>query len=394
MDTRIGNGGAGFRALWGVWGRRCLKPGLWWGLLVVVLLLIMHPPQVLVVLGEPQMVRTANAKVGVHTRLADEVETWKIQRTLQLTREMGAGWVVEYFPWAYYEPKQGSYHWDHADTIVEHAQNQGVRVIARLGMVPEWARPDPEELETTFNYLDEEAYPAFAAYVGEFVARYRGTVDHIIIWNEPNLNFEWGFRPADPEAYTRMLAEVYAAAHAANPEIVVLAGALAPTLEPENGHAGMSDLIYLRRMYEAGAAEHFDALAAHAYGLAFPPEMSPDPEVLNFRRVELLREIMDSYGDGEKLIYITESGWNDHPRWTWAVKPGQRIAYTVEAFAWAEEVWPWCPVVAMWVFRTPRPLRNYQDYFSFVTPDFQPRPIYQVLSEEFVGSLDTVSLTP
>ena len=25
---------------------------------------------------------------------------------------------------------------------------------------------------------------------------------------------------------------------------------------------------------------------------------------------------------------ITEGGWNDHPRWTRAVRPGQRIANT------------------------------------------------------------------
>jgi hypothetical protein len=356
-----------------------------WALLLLLLALVVRPPGVLVSLERPQSVRTRNSKVGVHTRLSDEVEVWKIQRTLQMVREMGAPWIVEYFPWPYFEPDEGSYRWGQSDVIIEHARNQGLTVIARLGMVPEWARPDPDEQETTFTYLDEDHYDEFAAFVGAFVARYRPYVRHVIIWNEPNLNYEWGYRQADPEAYVRLLQAVYPAAHAANPDVIVLAGALAPTLEPEGGHGGTNDLIYLQRMYEAGAAPYFDALAAHAYGLVFPPETPPDPELLNFRRVELLRQIMDEYGDAEKSIYVTEAGWNDHPRWTWAVRPSQRVTYSLEAFAWAEEHWPWCPALVMWVFRTPMPLHNYQDYFSFVTPDFRPRPIYLAVQQEMVN---------
>jgi hypothetical protein len=333
----------------------------------------------------PQTVRTTNTKVGVHTRLSDEVEEWKVQRTLALVREMGAPWVVEYFPWAYIEPEKGRYDWQHSDMLIEHAQNQGLTVIARLGMVPVWARPDPDAQETTFTYLDAEHYADFAGFVAAFVARYQGTVEHVIIWNEPNLSFEWGYRPVDPSAYADLLRVVYPAAHAANPDVVVLAGALAPTLEPEGSVSGLNDLLYLEKLYQAGATPYFDALAAHAYGLVFPPETSPAPELLNFRRVELLRAVMELYGDEEKPIYVTESGWNDHPRWAWAVKPAQRITYTLRAYDWAKTHWPWCPVVVTWVFRTPVSLHNYQDSFSFVTPDFRQRPIYGAVQAEIAA---------
>jgi hypothetical protein len=139
-------------------------------------------------------------------------------------------------------------------------------------------------------------------------------------------------------------------------------------------------------MYEAGAGAYFDALAAHAYGLALAPEVAPDPEIINFRRVELLREIMVDYGDGDKGVYVTEAGWNDHPRWMWAVTPAQRVQYTRDAYTWAAERWSWCPVVAMWMFRTPGSLHNYQDYYAFVTPDFRPRPIYAAL-QAYTGNV-------
>lgn len=369
----------------------CLPRGLWLGAVQSVALLLLalfvaRPPGVLVTLGPPQRVQTTNPKVGVHTRLADEVETWKVQRTLALAREMGAPWVVEYFPWAYVEAAPGRYDWRHNDMIINHAANQGLTVIARLGMTPAWARPDPAVQETTFTYLDEAAYADFAAYAAAFAARYRDTVRYVIIWNEPNLSFEWGFRPVDPEGYVQLLATVYPAVKRANPDVQILAGALAPTLEPEDSPAGLNDLLYLERMYQAGGAVYFDALAAHAYGLVFPPEMPPAPELLNFRRVELLREIMDRYGDAEKPIFVTESGWNDHPRWTWAVKPAQRVTYTLDAYAWAQAEWPWCPAVVMWVFRTPIPLRNYQDYFAFVTSDFRKRPVYTLAQQKFTSN--------
>ena len=352
-------------------------------LLIWILILgwALSPPQVLVTMGPRAMVQTTHPKIGVHTRLTDEVEAWKIQRTLIEVREMGAPWIVEYFPWAYIEPEEGRYDWTHSDLIIKHARNQGLTVIARLGMVPAWARPDPEERETTFTYLDREQYPAFAAFVGAFVDRYQDEVAHVIIWNEPNLSFEWGYRPVDPEGYTRLLEAAYDAAHAANPDVVVLGGALAPTLEPAGSPAGLNDLRYLEAMYEAGAADAMDGLAAHAYGLAFAPETAPAEELLNFRRVELLREIMVAYGDEDAPIYVTEAGWNDHPRWTWGVSPGARIQYTLGAYRWAAAEWPWCPVVAMWMFRTPRPQHNYQDGYAFVTPDFRARPIYDAVRE-------------
>ena len=138
-------------------------------------------------LGPQQVVHTVNPKLGIHTRLTDEVEPWKIKRTLEMVREMGAPWIVEYFPWAYVEEQPGRYNWAHADQVIDHANRQGLRVIARLGYVPQWARP----AETSPLYLDEDRFADFGHFAAEFVERYRGKVSHVIIWNEPNLALVW-----------------------------------------------------------------------------------------------------------------------------------------------------------------------------------------------------------
>lgn len=348
-----------------------LRAGAAW---LLFSLLIPAPPRA--ILGPPQRVETRRPQVCVHTRLIDEVDEWKIQRSLQLVREMGADTVVEFFPWAYIEGTPDQFNWTNADRIVRHADNQGIRIIARMGLVPEWARESEDDAPTTLNTLPPESYDAFARFVTAFAARYAGTIDHLIIWNEPNLAFEWGYREVSPAEYARLLEAVYAPAHAANPNVVILAAPLAPTLEPVGSPVGLNDLVYLEALYQAGAADYFDGLAVHTYGFTEPPEAEPGFDQLNFRRAELLRDIMLRYDDADTPVFITETGWNDHARWTKAVTPSQRVAYTIGGFEWAEANWPWLEELCLWVLRYPAPTYNYPDSFTLITPDFQLKPIY------------------
>jgi len=324
----------------------------------------------------PLVVETRNPKLGVHTRLADEVEPWKIARSLQMVREMGAPWIVETFPWAYIEPSPGRFDWNHADQVVAMAYQQGLHVIARLDLVPAWARP----AGSSTRYLDPEHYADYAAFARTFAERYRGKVEHIVVWNEPNTAFEWGSRPPKPAEYVALLRATYAEIKRGNPDAVVLAAGLAPTTDsPESGR-GWDDLLYLQAMYEAGAQPYFDALAAHAYGWQAPFSQRPDPGRVNFRRVELLRRVMEQNGDAGKKVLITEAGWNDHPRWVHAVRPAERVAYTLEAAQWAEAQ-DWLAVLAFWQFRMPWGGASASVYFNFVGFDFTPRPIYLEMQE-------------
>lgn len=358
-----------------------LRAALTWvfrAFVVYVLLAALVPTQPRAPLGEDQVVETTKPQVCMHTRLIDEVEEWKIQRSLELVREMGAPTIVEFFPWAYIEGTENQYDWTTADRIVRHARNQGLHIIARLGLVPEWARERGETSAefTTFNTLPADAYPDFAGFTADFAARYAGVIDDLIIWNEPNLAFEWGYQSVDPAGYARLLEAVYAPAHAANPNVTILAAGLAPTLEPEGSAAGLNDILYLQALYEAGARPYFDALAIHTYGFTEPPDDPPAFDRLNFRRAELLREVMVAHGDAAKPAIITETGWNDNPRWTKAVSPSRRIADTIGALAWAENNWDWLDKMCFWVLRYPAPTLSYPDNFTFITTRFQLKPIY------------------
>ena len=334
--------------------------------------------------GPDQIVETQHPQMCVHTRLIDEVDEWKIQRSLQMVREMGAPNIVEFFPWAYIESTEGRYDWGQADRIVRHARNQGVRIIARLGLVPGWAQQGADG-RMTLNTLPETRYAEFARFAAAFAQRYAGVIDQIIIWNEPNLAFEWGYREVSPAAYARLLQAVYPRIHAANPQAQVLAAPLAPTLEPAGSPAAMNDLDYLRALYAAGAAPYFDALAMHPYGFTQPAMQPPSSDRLNFRRAELQRAIMVEHGDAHKPVYITEMGWNSSERWVYAVTPAQRAAYTLDALVLADR-WPWLRSACIWVFRFPAPTFSYPDGFTLVDTEFQPQPLYLALQAHALGA--------
>ena len=58
-----------------------------------------------------------------------------------------------------------------------------------------------------------------------------------------------------------------------------------------------------------------------------------------------------------------------------AVKPYQRIQYTIDAYKLAS-TWDWCRAVTLWMSRLPAPANTYFDNYTFLTPDFIPKAIY------------------
>jgi hypothetical protein len=288
---------------------------------------------------------------------------------------MGATWVVDLFPWAYIQPRgPRSYDWRGADLLVAHARQQGLQIIARLDIVPAWARAK----DTTDRRIDPAHYDDFARYAAAFAARYRDQVRYIVIWNEPNLFFEWGSREPDPDAYAELLKIVYPAVKQANPEMQIAAGGLSPG--PSVPGIRLDDLTFLRGMIAAGAP--FDVLAIHAYGAQAPADQEPHPDRVNFRRIEVYRDLLTEAGQTKPLI-VTEGGWNDHPRWSGAVSPADRLRWTVEAYR-LSATWPDVIAVCFWQFRAPT-THSYQDNFNFVAADGTPKAIYWAIREYATG---------
>ena len=322
--------------------------------------------------------------LGANFFLEREVETWKREETVRMARDAGIRWAKQQFVWAEIEPRPGHYRWEKYDAIVDLYESYDMRVIARLDGVPEWSRED-----NSMPGRPPDDLADYGEFVYRFVEHYRGRVQHIQIWNEPNLHIEWGNRPVDPAGYVELLRLAYQRAKEADPDVYVLSAPLAITLgepHPEPGKwRAMSDLQFLEEMYQAGAAPYFDILSANAFGMDLAPADPASPGKLNFARVSLQREIMVRYGDQDKAVWFNEYGWNAAPasfaqeELIWQrVSEEEQAAYALQGIEYALEHWPWAGVFNIWYFRQvgDMPPDQASYYFRMVDVDFIPRRLY------------------
>ena len=166
----------------------------------------------------------------------------------------------------------------------------------------------------------------------------------------------------------------------------MLAGALTPTVA--NDGRNMNDLIFLERMYAAGAGGCFDVMSAQGYGLwSGPTDQRLRPTVINYGHNLFLRDSMTRHGDAAKPIWISEMGWNVAPE---DVRPDfgrvteeQQARYAVGAYRRAQEEWPWVGVNSYWFLKRPADWEIDQAwyYFRMLEPDFTPLPVYDAVAE-------------
>ncbi|HLF03197.1 MAG TPA: hypothetical protein VI547_14535 [Anaerolineales bacterium] len=233
---------------------------------------------------------------------------------LATLKEAGFGWVRQEFDWEATDR-------DQAEAMAASTRNNGLELVAVLtGERP----PDPV---------------AFAKFASEFAARNKNRIDFYQIWDEPNLEIGWA-GPPTAAAYARVLQAASTAIREADPEAVVILAGLAATIE--TGPKNISDVLYLRQLYELGAGPYFDAAAGKPYGFNESPyDRAVDPNVLNFSRLILLREEMIAHGDGDKFLWASNFGWNTRSSIWGQVTAEQQFEYTHGAFERAVNEWPW-----------------------------------------------------
>ena len=123
-----------------------------------------------------------------------------------------------------------------------------------------------------------EAYlDAYAEFLGGVAAI---GADAIEVWNEMNIDREWPTGQIDPRRYAIMLEKAYNAIKDANPDTMVITGALAPTgAEGAFGLASVwNDDRYYQGMANAGVANFADCIGAHYNeGILPPSSQGGDP---------------------------------------------------------------------------------------------------------------------
>lgn len=311
-------------------------------------------------IATPQVHRMYGFDYGIEAQVWGESQLGVVEHA---TKDLGVHWVKFGLPWKLIEPAQGTRNWTQIDTVINHLSSAGLGILVTVSNAPDWARPGNAD-----QMPPVEGAPAdpgtLADFLKAFGQRYSGRVQAIEVWNEQNLWYQWGHEPLDPGRYVAMLCRAYQAVKTADPGIVVLAGALVPTGANDGAYA-IDDLVYLQRMYAAGAKNCFDALGVHPSGYNNPPDTKlgyTDPNEPSFKghRSFFFRETMEQYrsimlanGDSRKQIWPTSFGWGSSPElipgyeFTLDNTPAEQAQFTVKAYQMMQE-WGWVGPSFLW----------------------------------------------
>jgi hypothetical protein len=281
--------------------------------------------------------------IETHERLIDG--------SIFLTRtiELGIGWVrlSDRVSWFDLQPEEGGpIQWDLLATFEEelHAlRSAGIKPIVVVKYSPRWATLYP----TSCGPLREEAFDDFADFMGALVARYKSyqfNVHHWELGNEPDVDPDivpadylfgcWGDRDAPyygGRYYGEMLKVVAPAIRAEDPEAVIWLGGLLLdkplTTTPGSGRPE----LFLQGILEAGAADSFDVVAYHFYGLyenmtidhdnASGGAWDPLDGGVN-GKASYLRDLMAQYGVN-KPVFLNETSLGCPSYYSWCLSPDE-----------------------------------------------------------------------
>ncbi|MCU0512364.1 MAG: hypothetical protein MUE40_07315 [Anaerolineae bacterium] len=186
------------------------------------------------------------------------------------------------------------------------------------------------------NYIQD-----YARWLGNIAA---AGPDAIEVWNEPNLDREWPFGQISGAAYVNMLRAGYTAIKAANPGVMVISAAPAPTgAEAAYPGAVMNDDRFLREMIAAGGANYMDCQGVHYNeGIVPPNQTANDPRGDSYY-TRFLPTMMNVYHNitGKPLCftelgYVTSEGYPplpDYFSWAQNVTVAQQAAWLAQAAA-------------------------------------------------------------
>ncbi len=258
----------------------------------------------------PQPTPPPAPNVGSAFELGGHVDSFAYP---DLMRQAGMTWVKRQIRYNLGDSPQIA-----ADAI-NQAHSQGFRIL--LGIVG-----DPAQLGAGGTaYMDQ-----FAGFLGGVAAL---GPDAIEVWNEQNLDREWPTGQINPASYTQMLIKAYNAIKSANPSVMVISGAPAPT--GAEGAFGTdrvwNDDRYIRGMAAAGAANYADCIGLHYNeGIVGPDQTSGDPRGDNYYTRYfwgMVNTYWNAFG-GAKPLCFTELGY---------LSP-EGLGPLPAGFAWAQNV--------------------------------------------------------
>ena len=336
---------------------------------------------------------TSGLRYGMQAHLYHQ----PLARIMGLVRGAGFNWLKQQIRWADVEQRKGSINWGEIDQMVDHANGQGVNLMFSVVTAPGWSRSGHGVEGPPNNFGD------FGNFLSKLAGRYKGRVKAYEIWNEQNLKREWEGRAINAGDYVELLKVAYQAIKAADPNAIVVSGALTPT-GVNDPNIGIDDVVFLTQMYQYQGGvfkQYADAVGSHASGYNNAPGDWIGVQTVKtpgfkghgsfyFRRIDQLHQIMLNHGDNRQM-WITEFHWASAQapvpagyEWTTHLDEGRVAEYLVTSIQSMKTQRTWVGAVFIWNLN----FRTFLDYhhhetaiFGILNEDWSPRHIYNRLRD-------------
>jgi Cellulase (glycosyl hydrolase family 5) len=232
-------------------------------------------------------------------------------------------------------PNDPAYNWGEVDRVIAATLAHGLTPYIGINEPPTWAQSPPGSGE-------ESPDPGqLAQFTQAFATRYSGSqpglpwIRYWEIWNEPNASYfllpqlQAG-RVVSVENYRAMLDDASAAIHAANPEDVVIGGALFPNGVANSSVTAIAPLEFMRELLclspgprpqrTCTTQVNVDAISVHPYTSGGPSTLPANPNNVWIANLGSLTSLVKSAQSLGTLVsthpaqtWVTEFGWGSTP---------------------------------------------------------------------------------
>ena len=181
--------------------------------------------------------------------------------------QLGVDWVKMQIQWWLVRPEPEVDQWFFYEGVINEAHANGVNLMVSVVGAPEWTRA------AGGKHGPPDDYNQYAQFLTEMLQRFPGQIDAVEVWNEQNLDREWtATNGISPEDYVRFLQVAHDAIKAADPDVIVISGALSPTGDGD-WVRWAHDFDYMDRALAAGMLNYADCVGAHHNGYNVPPNV-------------------------------------------------------------------------------------------------------------------------
>ncbi|MDE2897818.1 MAG: cellulase family glycosylhydrolase [Chloroflexota bacterium] len=330
-------------------------------------------------------------------------------RLADLVTGAGLNWVKQQIPWEEVENRPGVFNWGPTDRYVNTMNGRGLNVMLSIVKAPDFYKAEERKKGTGHGRPADPT--TLRDFMREVAARYKGRVHAYEIWNEENLEVEWGtFSNASYGQFVELLKNGYLGIKESDPDAIVILGAPTPTGVLSDTIA-IDDAVYLQRVFDHNNGEvfnYFEALGVHPNGGPNAPDdrqgaahhsnatcnggWSTHPSFF-FDRYKELYNMMVARGHPEKTVWFTEFGWatvhgRDGPpapaggfEYAGCNSEANQADFIVRSFAKVRAESPYVTHMIIWNLNFQQVVPNTDEKWAFgiLRSDLSPRPAYDAV---------------